>query len=194
MQIHIWKCIRLNEYSPKNIKFNINTDTGNNRPWTLITECAKACPVESKVAQGSILGPSLFLHNINDIPISLSCIIIRLFADDTIAYMVVKSTIDAQLLQQDHDYLAKWEGKWKLAFHPDKRSVLYVTRNEQKPFKFYYIISYKIVSNHWIQYNLKYRNVMISICKYNVIWNIGLFPYHIVGVMSLETLVCFHII
>jgi hypothetical protein len=40
---------------------------------------------------------------------------------------------------------------------------------------------------------LKYWNVMMSTCEYNVIWNTGLFPYHIVGFMLHETPVCFHI-
>jgi hypothetical protein len=27
---------------------------------------------------------------------------------------------DAEYLQEDLDKLAEWEGKWKMAFHPDK--------------------------------------------------------------------------
>ena len=34
--------------------------------------------------------------------------------------MAIKSTKDAQRLQQNFDKLAIWEGKWKMAFHPDK--------------------------------------------------------------------------
>lgn len=57
-----------------------------------------------------ILGPSLFLYYINNIPVGLNSTI-RLFAEDTIAYMAVKSTIDAQHLQQDLDKLAICEEK-----------------------------------------------------------------------------------
>jgi hypothetical protein len=46
------------------------------------------------VPQGSVLGPSLFLYYINDIPTGLDSTI-RLFADDTIAYLVIKSNSDA---------------------------------------------------------------------------------------------------
>jgi adenine C2-methylase RlmN of 23S rRNA A2503 and tRNA A37 len=71
------------------------------------------------VPQGSVLGPSLFLYYINDIPIGLDSTI-RLFADDTIAYLVIKSNSDNLTLHRDLDKLAQWEQLWKMVFHPDK--------------------------------------------------------------------------
>ena len=50
--------------------------------------------------QGSAPGPSLILYYINDIPVSLITII-QLFADDTIDYMAINTTKDAQHLQQN---------------------------------------------------------------------------------------------
>jgi hypothetical protein len=44
---------------------------------------------------------------------------ISLFADDTIAYLVIKSNSDALSLERDLDKLAQWEQLWKIAFHPD---------------------------------------------------------------------------
>ena len=74
------------------------------------------------MSQKSDLGPSLFLYYINDIPVGLNPTI-RLLADDTIAYMPIKSTTYAQYFPQDFDKLAIWEGKWEKAFHPDKCNV-----------------------------------------------------------------------
>jgi hypothetical protein len=52
-------------------------------------------PVDSGVCQGSVLGPSLFLCYINYIPTGLDSTI-RLFADDTIANLVIKSNNPAK--------------------------------------------------------------------------------------------------
>jgi hypothetical protein len=82
---------------------------------------------------------SLFLYYINDIPTGLDSTI-RLFADDTIAYLVIKSNSDAVItLQRDLDKLAQWEQIWKMAFHPDKCNVLTISRNKT-PVKFKYCL------------------------------------------------------
>ena len=72
--------------------------------------------VESGVSQGSVLEQSLFLFYINEGIRSR----VRLFADDTIVYLTITSDTDADYLQEDLDKLAEWEGKLKMAFHPDK--------------------------------------------------------------------------
>ena len=64
------------------------------------------------VLQGSVLGPSLLLYYINDIPTGLYSTI-KLFADDIIAYLVIKSNSDALTLQRDLDKLAQWGPKKK---------------------------------------------------------------------------------
>ena len=95
-------------------------------------------PVDSGVPQGSALGPSLFLYYINDIATGLDSTI-RLFVDDIIAYLVIKSNSDALTLQRDLDKLAQWEQLWKMAFHPDKCNVLTISRNKT-PNKFKYCL------------------------------------------------------
>ena len=45
---------------------------------------------------------------------------VRHFAGDTIVYLTITSDTDADYLPEDLDKLAEWEGKWKMAFHPDK--------------------------------------------------------------------------
>ena len=65
-------------------------------------------PVLSGILQGSVLGPCLFLLYINDIADGLTSTT-RLFADDTMIYMAVKSRAAAQILQQDLQKLERWD-------------------------------------------------------------------------------------
>ena len=85
-------------------------------------------PVLSGVPQGSFIGPVLFLVYINDLPKEVNSTV-RLFADDTIMYMAMSGPGDSTSLQQDLDQLAAWEEKWKMEFHPQKCSVLPITRS-----------------------------------------------------------------
>ena len=55
---------------------------------------------------------------------------LRLFADDTIAYIALKPKSNAAVLQNDIDYLGDWEEKWKMEFHPDKCQMITITRNK----------------------------------------------------------------
>ena len=90
-------------------------------------ETSSYVSVESGVPQGSVLGPCLFLFYINDMPDGLTATV-RLFADDTIVYLTVKSEADTGLLQADLDKLGVWERKWKMEFHPGKCNVLTTSR------------------------------------------------------------------
>ena len=67
-----------------------------NREQTVVIEGQKTyvASVTSGVSQGSVLRPCLFLLYINDLPEALNSRV-RLFADDTIAYLTVTSERDA---------------------------------------------------------------------------------------------------
>ena len=86
-----------------------------------------ALPVVYGVSQGSVLGPCLFLAYINDLPDSVKSEV-RLFADDTIMYLTVKSTTDANILQNDLHALEQWEQDWSMEFNSDKCEVLRIIR------------------------------------------------------------------
>jgi len=61
-------------------------------------EMSEYISVESDVPQGSVLGHSLFLFYINDMAVGINSTV-RLFADDTIAYLAVTSEIGQLKLQ-----------------------------------------------------------------------------------------------
>ena len=84
--------------------------------------------VLSVVPQGTVLGPLFFLIYINDIADNLSPgTSIRLFADDSLLYRIIKSEQDVAILQKDLDTLQRWETKNKMEFHPGKCQVIRVT-------------------------------------------------------------------
>ena len=94
-------------------------------------ERSEPVSVESDVPQGSVLGPGLLLCYINDLPSGLNSIV-RLFADDTIAYLAIMTSHDAKKVQTDLTTTGYWAILWKMKFHADNFSVLTVT-NKRKP-------------------------------------------------------------
>lgn len=82
-------------------------------------------PVISGIPQGSVLGPTLFLLYINDLP---SCVAsdVALFADDTKLYAGVARISDRDKLQKDLDEMGTWSQKWQLPFNQAKCCVLHM--------------------------------------------------------------------
>ena len=84
---------------------------GKNSSWLTVT---------SGVPQGSILGPLFFLVYINDIVEGLQNDI-KLFADDTSIFSVVKNKDEAAAsLNQDLERVSLWAWQWKMQFNCDK--------------------------------------------------------------------------
>ena len=83
--------------------------------------------VLSGVPQGTVLGPLMFLLYINDMPSQVQrdtrC---RLFADDSLLYRVIDSTLDQVQLQQDLKNLEKWALDWGMVFNPSKCHVMHI--------------------------------------------------------------------
>ncbi|KAI8479428.1 hypothetical protein Bbelb_428470 [Branchiostoma belcheri] len=113
--------------------------------------------VESGVPQGSVLGPSLFLLFINDLPVGLSSVS-RLFADDTACHDTIKTTHDQVRLQEDLNKLAEWEGRWKMSFHPQKCSIVHMTRKKKTLERAYELHGHKLQTEP----NVKYLGVTLT--------------------------------
>ena len=101
----------------------------NGRSQTVVLEgdCSEEVPVTSGVPQGSVLGPILFLAYINDLPDHIKSQV-RLFADDTAAYLAIAKLSDSEQLQADLNILQKWELRWDMQFNPSKCQVIRITK------------------------------------------------------------------
>ena len=80
---------------------------------------SKPIKVTSRVPQGTVLGPLLFLLYINDLPNNVTSNV-RLFADDCLLYQPIKSDNDISLLQNDLIKLKEWQNTWLMKFNPTK--------------------------------------------------------------------------
>jgi len=102
-----------------------------NRSQSVVVDGATSSShlVTSGVPQGTVLGPALFLCYINSMPVGIDSAV-RLFADDTVIYRQITSAEDHAILQQDLQKLARWEAEFSMEFHPQKCSVLRVSRSK----------------------------------------------------------------
>ena len=99
------------------------------RQAVVIDNCASDwVSVKSGIPQGLVVGPALFLAYINDLPERLTSRT-RLFADDTAVYRLSASDDDRDQLQTDLLHLESWEKSWEMEFHPQKCTVLPITRS-----------------------------------------------------------------
>ena len=75
-----------------------------------------------------MLGPTLFIYFINDLPDSTDQIV-RLFADDSKLYSEIRTDEDREKLQKGIDDLVSWSNKWLMRFNSKKCKILHLGRN-----------------------------------------------------------------
>ena len=75
-------------------------------------------PIESRVPQGSVLGPLLFLVYINDLERNIKSNV-KFFPDDTMLFSLIKDPVtSANDLNHDLDMIYQWAHQWKMEFNP----------------------------------------------------------------------------
>ena len=88
------------------------------------TGTSESTRVISGVPQGSVLGPTLFVIYINEIPkiVHSEC---KLFADDTKLFHEILGAEDVSTLQGDLNRLAHWSAEWLLSFNIEKCKIMH---------------------------------------------------------------------
>ena len=99
----------------------------------------------------------MFLIYINDITENISSQL-RLFADDCLLYLAIKTEQDSILLQQDLDTLSQWAVTWQMRFNLSKCTVMRCTRS-QNPMVADYSLHGSILS---LSHNHVYLGVMLD--------------------------------
>ena len=117
---------------------------GRSQQVVLDGQASSVSTVSSGVPQGTVLGPLLFLLFINDLPSSVTSTT-RLFADDCLLYIRIKSPEDQVTIQKDLNSLQQWEDQWLMAFNPDKCELLRVT-NKRSPLAADYTIHGQVLN------------------------------------------------
>ena len=84
--------------------------------------------VHSRVPQGTVLGPLLFLLYINDLPDCINSQV-GLFAEDCLVYRKISSFDDQLALQRDLDAFEVYGSTWGMKFNPNICTILSIARS-----------------------------------------------------------------
>ena len=121
---------KLHGYGIRGNIFNWVKDFLSNRSQyvTINDQSSTSSEVTSGVPQGSVLGPTLFIYFINDLPTVVS-VFLKIFADDTKIYYPIRSLLDRDVLQQTIECLVEWSKIWQLEFNGGKCKVLHIGKH-----------------------------------------------------------------
>lgn len=123
--------------------------------------------VASGVPQGSVLGPTLFLIYIRDLPDVVSSCICSIFADDTKLYGNPLHHYDD--IQSDLNAVSSWSSKWLLPLNSSKSTVLHLGKfNPHRPYTIgsnpLTVVSFQVDLGITITENLSWSAHITNIC------------------------------
>ena len=111
----------------------INSFLSNRQQFVKINNAVSSkLHVSSGVPQGSVLGPTLFIYFINDLPNIKSNIPMKIFADDTKVYNKIENEDDINCLQKAIDEMFEWTEKWLLKFNQEKCKLLHLGNKNKR--------------------------------------------------------------
>ena len=116
-----------------------------------------ALPVVSRVPQGSVLGPLLFLIYVNDVTCVVSNRKIIIYADNIALYQIIHSPIDFILVQQDINSICAWVDQNFLLLNTLKCCYLLFSRKPTPTFP-----SSPLLVNNTVLHMAKYLGVTFS--------------------------------
>ena len=101
---------------------------------------------------------STFSLYINDIPVGIDSQI-RLFADDCVCYLEIRTVEDTLKLQKDIDLLGSWARKWGMRFQPVKCNMMQLTNKRINKIEASYTLEGTVLEN---VDSIKYLGVTIT--------------------------------
>ena len=121
--------------------------------FVLNSTCSTSVKVSSGIPQGTVLGSSLFLIYINDLPECVNHSKIRLFADGCIVYRCIHNQQDANLLQEDINAIQTWTLIWQMNFNVSECCSIHFTQTTMHKMEdTYYLYDTSLLSSDHFKY------------------------------------------